>query len=196
MRWVRATFVGWILGVPLVAAFALAGEVLGIGGAQVLIGAGMGAGIGLLQVRVLRTILGSYWPWFWSCTIGLAIPFLAADIAKIFAGEINIAVPVALAGLTVGMWQMLLLRSSLQETGWWLGANLLGWSLAAGTVFLSENALGSDWLRGTWGALAYLGLIVGGGLVIGLITGAALVRMRAVSPATARGVPASAAQGV
>ena len=35
--WLRATWLGWILGVPLILVLALAGEAVGIGGAQVLV---------------------------------------------------------------------------------------------------------------------------------------------------------------
>lgn len=57
-RWIRATWVGWLAGIPMVALFALFGEVVGIGGAQILVGAGMGAAVGIAQGRALRTTLG------------------------------------------------------------------------------------------------------------------------------------------
>jgi hypothetical protein len=54
--WIGATTLGWILGVPLVAGLAIIGEALGIGGVQVLVGAGMGLGVGLLQGRLIRRL--------------------------------------------------------------------------------------------------------------------------------------------
>ena len=79
--WLRATALGWLLGVPLIVALALLGEAVGIGGAQFLVGAGMGAGLGLTQGRVIRTVLPGSAPWFWSCVLGLAVPFAAVDVA-------------------------------------------------------------------------------------------------------------------
>src|SRR5262245_14229103 len=57
LSWVGATCVGWLLGVPIIFVFALIGEAVGIGGTQVLVGAGMGAGIGLMQALALRRLL-------------------------------------------------------------------------------------------------------------------------------------------
>ncbi|MGH7469330.1 MAG: hypothetical protein ACRENP_15365 [Longimicrobiales bacterium] len=74
-------------------ALALLGETIGIGGAQVLVGAGMGTGVGLLQMRVMRNVVHRSAPWFWSCVAGLALPFLATDIAKAAGSSVPIAEP-------------------------------------------------------------------------------------------------------
>src|SRR5262249_37195848 len=81
-QWVRATWVGWVLGIPLVALFALAGEIARIGGAQVLVGAGMGTGVGIMQGRVVRRLGSGTVRWVLSCAVGLAFPFLLIDILK------------------------------------------------------------------------------------------------------------------
>jgi len=81
-QWVRATWAGWALGIPLIIALALVGEAVGIGGSQVLLGVGMGAGIGLMQSRAIRDMLHSSAPWLWSCVVGLGLPFLVTDVAK------------------------------------------------------------------------------------------------------------------
>lgn len=119
--WVRSTWIGWVLGVPLIIALALIGEAVGIGGAQVLVGAGIGVGIGLMQGRALRGMLNQAVPWFWSCVVGLAVPFLATDVAK--AGGLvfpySLYASVALGGTIVGAWQAFLLRPR-PNTGWWV----------------------------------------------------------------------------
>jgi hypothetical protein len=64
---VSATELVWIcrvLGLPILIAFALAAEAVGIGGAQVFVGAGMGTGIGLLRKTVIRDVLDKSVPWF------------------------------------------------------------------------------------------------------------------------------------
>ncbi len=176
-QWVRATWAGWVLGIPLIIALALVGEAVGIGGAQVLVGAGMGMGIGLMQGRAIRGVLHKSAPWFWSCTVGLAVPFLAADIAKAAKWDFaySLYVSVAFGGLIVGGWQAFLLRSRFRHTGWWVVASVVGWNLAAGMAAVADPVSRSHSLRGIWGALAYLGIVTGGGLLLGLVTGVSLV---------------------
>jgi hypothetical protein len=184
-QWVRATWAGWVLGVPFVIALALIGEAVGIGGVQVLVGVGMGAGIGLMQGRAIRSVLHRVAPWFWSCVVGLGLPFLAWDIAKAARWDFpySLYISVALGGLIVGIWQAFLLRSHLHSTGWWVVASVVGWNLAAGTAAIADGLSRSRSLRGLWGALAYLGIIAGGGLILGLVTGITLVWLLRQKPA-------------
>ena len=49
VSWIRNTWFGWLLGIPIIITLALIGEAVHIGGAQVLVGAGMGIG-GLTSV--------------------------------------------------------------------------------------------------------------------------------------------------
>jgi hypothetical protein len=179
IKWVRATWAGWLLGIPLIIVLALAGEAVGIGGVQVIVGLGMGIGIGWMQGRVMRGILDKSGPWLLACAVGLAIPFLLTDISKFAGLDLPYFLPlaVALGGLTVGVWQAFLLRSRFRGTGSWVAASVLGWVLAGGTSAVADTLSRSQWLRGIWGALAFLGIVAFGGLILGLITGAALARM-------------------
>lgn len=179
VQWVRATWVGWILGIPLIIVLALIGEAVGIGGAQVLVGVGMGTGIGLMQGRAIRGVLQRAAPWFWSCAVGLGVPFLAVDIAKAAGWDFtySLHVSVALGGIIVGVWQAFLLRPRLRHTGWWVVGSVVGWILASGMVVVADTLSRSHSLRGILGAVAYLGIITGGGLVLGLVTGISLVRL-------------------
>lgn len=176
-RWVRATWAGWVLGVPVIVALALLGEAIGIGGAQALVGAGMGIAVGFLQARAIRGLLPSAWRWFWSCAVGLAIPFLATDIWKPtgLSPTYSLFAALLLGGVAIGAWQSLILRSRLRRAGWWMLASVVGWALAGGMAASADALSRSQGLRGIWGALAYLGIVAGGGLVLGLVTGAALV---------------------
>jgi len=178
-QWVLATWAGWVLGIPLIAALALIGEAIGIGGVQVLVGLGMGMGIGLMQGRIIRKLIHGFAPWFWSCVVGLGLPFLVVDIAKAVRWNFpySLYVSIALAGLIVGVWQAFLLRSHFLNTGWWVAASVLGWNLAAGMAAIADYLFRSHSIRGLWGALGYLGIIVGGGLILGLVTGLSLVWM-------------------
>ena len=178
-QWVRATWAGWVLGIPLIVALALIGEVLHLGGAQALVGVGMGMGIGLMQARTLRNVLCRVAPWFWSCVVGLGLPFLLVDLAKLAHWNFpySLYICVALGGLIAGVWQAFLLRPHCQNAGWWVAASVAGWNLAAGMAAIADNLFRSHSIRGIWGALAYLGIIAAGGLILGLVTGISLVWM-------------------
>lgn len=175
-QWIRVTWAGWALGVPCIIALALAGEAVGMGGSQVLVGAGMGAGVGLMQGRALKDVLHAFAPWFWSCIIGLSAPFWVTDIAQAMDRAIpySLEAYVALGGLIVGVWQWRLLRVRFNQAGWWVLASALGWSLAAVAAALAN----AQPLRGIWGALLFLAIAVAGGLILGFVTGLALVRLR------------------
>lgn len=85
--WIRATWLGWAPSVPCVALLALIGEALGVGGAQALVGAGMGLGIGLLQARVLRRLGFPALPRICTCALGFALPFLIWDLGRAFGAN-------------------------------------------------------------------------------------------------------------
>jgi hypothetical protein len=69
--WIFATWLGWLLGIPCIILLALLGEAVGIGGAQAIVGAGMGTGVGLMQRRIVRNLVGKSAHWIWSNVIGL-----------------------------------------------------------------------------------------------------------------------------
>ena len=175
VSWVRATWFGWLLGIPIIIAFALVGEAVHIGGAQVLVGAGMGTGIGLMQGRVIRRILHKSALWTCSGIVGLGAPFLLTDISKVVGWNLPYSLPlvIVLGGLIVGGWQALILSARFRKTGWWIVASALGWTLAAGTSAIADSPRARG-IRGIWGALAYLGIIAAGGLILGLMTGVCL----------------------
>jgi hypothetical protein len=179
-RWVRATWAGWVLGVPCIAALALLGEAIGIGGAQFIVGAGMGAGVGVLQARALRGLLPAVALWFWSGVIGLALPFLAVDIATVTGWNLPywLYASITLGGLLVGCAQWLILRRHFQHAPWWIAASSVGWGLAGAAAGVAGTLMRSRQLRGLGGALAYLALVAGGGLVLGVVTGLCLARLR------------------
>jgi NhaP-type Na+/H+ or K+/H+ antiporter len=162
----------------------LIGEALGLGGVQVLVGVGMGAGLGLLQGRALRGVLHSFAPWFWSCVVGLGAPFLAWDIAQAAGWEFSYSlyVCVTLGGLIAGIWQAFLLRQRWRGTGWWIVGSVAGWTLAAGMAMAADALSRSRALRGLAGALTYLGMVAGGGLILGLVTGLVLVWLHRREP--------------
>ena len=179
VSWIWATWLGWLLGIPFIIVLALLGEAVGIGGAQFLVGVGMGAGVGLMQARILRRLINRSALWICSCVVGLGLPFLITDVSRV-AGLVipySLVVSITVGGLISGGWQMLILRSRVRRTGSWMVASALGWTLAAGTSAVADSLSRSHFFRGIWGAIAYLGIVASGGLILGLVTGASLVRM-------------------
>lgn len=178
-RWVRATWGGWLLGIPCIIALALAGEAVGIGGSQVLVGAGMGAGVGLMQGRVMRGVIGEAAPWAWYTAIGLALPFFGSDFARAAGRDwpFSLYPCIAIGGLIVGVWQARPLRPRFRGTTSWVAASAVGWSLSAGPAALADSGRISQSVRGIAGALLFLGIVAFGGLLLGLVTGAALARL-------------------
>jgi hypothetical protein len=174
--WLRATCLGWLLGVPCVALLALAGEGLGIGGSQVLVGLGMGTGVGLLQGRAMRPLLGRSGPWTLASALGLAFPFLVSDLAAHYGWALSYSLfwCVALGGLFVGVWQARLLHAHVSGSGWWVAGSAVGWTLAAAAGSAADTLVKASALRGLMGAAVYLGTVASGGLVLGLATGATL----------------------
>lgn len=177
--WLRATWLGWVLGIPFVILFALLGEALGIGGAQVMVGLGMGAGVGLLQGRVLRGVLSRALPWTTASAVGLALPFLATDLASLRHWDLAYSLTwcVISGGLIAGAWQAWLLRSKVRGTGWWVVASAAGWALTALVASYGDRLSRSGTLRGLSGAALYLGTMSAGGLVLGLTTGVVIARL-------------------
>ena len=180
--WLRATGLGWLLGIPAIVLLALAGEAVGIGGVQVMVGVGMGTGVGLLQGRALRPLLGRYGPWVCSSAIGLGLPFLVADLLSAARLGVPYSLPacVLVGGLIVGSWQAQLLRHRFSGTAWWVAGNVAGWGLAAATAALADGLGAIVSLRGLAGAAAYLGTVASGGLLLGTTTGLVMRRLAPV----------------
>jgi hypothetical protein len=178
--WIGATTLGWILGVPLVAGLALIGESLGIGGVQVLVGAGMGLGVGLLQGRLVRRLGISWSHWVLACALGLSAPFLVWDVARKLGYDPRFALYLCViaGGVLVGLWQARLLRARFVNAAAWVPASFIGWTLAAVSAGLSDQLTRTRSVRGIAGALLYLGLVAVGGPLLGWVTGLGLGRLR------------------
>jgi len=175
--WIRATWIGWLLGIPCVVVLALLGEAVGVGGVQVFVGAGMGLGVGLLQARVARELLGSGGPWVWSSVVGLAAPFLLTDVAGWLGWELPYSLPLAVAvgGLSAGIGQAVLLRGRVRRSSAWVLTSVLGWTLAAAPVHAADVL--ARLFGGVLGAAVFLACVAVGGLVLGVVTGLALSRL-------------------
>jgi hypothetical protein len=173
--WLRGTFYGWVLGFLLVLLLALGGGAAGMGESQFVVGVGMGAGVGFVQGRVSRSWLATPWRWAGASLVGMGSPFVASDLLGLANIEIPFFVPVCVAagGLLTGWLQGGLLRHLSGRFRWWLVASAAGWVLAAAPAAIAPTARG-----GPWAALISLARILSGGVILGAVTGGALVWIR------------------
>ena len=117
--WLRATATGWVLGLPLIVLAALVGEAIGLGGVQFFVGAGMGAGVGLMQGWAIRDVVGRFAPWFWSCVVGLSAPFAVTDLGHVMRLDLpfSIYVAVLFGGLFAGLGQAYIVVGDRKRVG-------------------------------------------------------------------------------
>jgi hypothetical protein len=177
--WTWATLVGWLVGIPSIIVFALVGEAIGLGGRHVMIGAGMGVSLGILQGRMMRRLIGRARPWFLSCAVGLASAFAVSDVVAAlgWTSPYRLHLVVIGGGIVLGIWQALILGGRVPGAWTWVPASVLGWGAAAGGIGVADALFRARALGGASGALTYLGLVSCGGLLLGIITGVALVRL-------------------
>lgn len=180
-RWMRATFGGWLLGFVIVVLLALATDVIG-GGAQFIVGVGMGGGVGYLQSRVLRERLQRPQRWLWASVAGMGVPFVLWDLGGALgvASFFSLLTSVLVGSLLVGLLQQSLLRPSSRRAAWWVPACTLGWTLPVVVLALNDASV----IAQPWGEVLSTSAIVFGGAVLGAVTGKALTWV--LDPSAAR----------
>ncbi len=170
-RWVRATTIGWLLGFVLIIILALAWDMIG-GGAQFMVGVGMGAGVGYVQSRLVGKWIDKPRRWLWASVLGMGAPFLLWDLSSVVGATSLFSLPlnVLVGGLFVGILQWRLLHAHSDRAIWWVPACLVGWGLPAAAIALGDGNV----FPGPWGQLLSLGAMLFGGVVLGAVTGKAL----------------------
>jgi len=184
-KWFRATTLGWLVGFVLVVVLAMIWDLVG-GGVQFIVGVGMGAGVGYMQARVLRTWTGRIQPWLWTSTIGMGVPFLLWDVVSAPAMKALFSLPacVLIGGLLTGVLQQPLLRHHFERTSWWIPACVAGWGLPAGGIALADTGFAPP----LFGPLSTLFMFFGG-LILGAVTGKTLAWMSPRERSDRRGQP-------
>lgn len=172
----RATFFGWALGFVMILVLIGILGLAGLGDAQFPVGLGMGAGVGLLQARLIARHVGRR-RWAAASAAGMALPFIASDLAGAMAVPLRHSLPVAVVsgGFVAGVMQWRLLAKRSGAAAWWIPASVMGRALAASTVAFNERFLPK--IPGLVGALLYVAVILAGGILLGAATGPALRRI-------------------
>lgn len=188
-RWIRATALGWIVGFALVLGLLGLVSGLGLGDTQFALGLGMGAGMGLLQMRVLPREGGSLGPvadpgrrpsrrsWLVASAVGLTVPFLAWDVINALTDRIPYSLPtlIVAGGLLTGVLQWRLLRGNGRDAGRWIVAATLGWCISGAAVLFNDRFLPR--IPGLTGALLYVGVLLLGGVLMGVVGGPVLAHI-------------------
>ncbi len=135
-RWIAHTLAGWMLGVPLLLGLSILFEAVGIDHANAPVGLGMGAAIGLLQARALRTAGVRAQAWWVATLAGVALPFLVADLARRLGHPLPYLVYpfAAVGGLLASLLQLRAWPALRPRAGGWVVASTLGWLLACSSV--------------------------------------------------------------
>jgi hypothetical protein len=101
LRWIKLTFAGWALGFGLMLVLIAAVGVSGLGDAQFPVGLGMGLGVGFLQARVIKEFIHRSQPWVVASGVGMALPFVVFDVARVFRPEMQLSLPL---NVVIGFW--------------------------------------------------------------------------------------------
>jgi hypothetical protein len=185
--WVALTTVGWLLGSLVVlmvqmwttgAADAFVRSLVG----SALLGGIVGLAVGVAQWLVLRReqdgtqswIAVNVAAWAVAWAIGQAITDSMLDdywLLGLVPGGLLLAV-------IVGVSQWLALRRCAQRASWWLPASLIGWSVTGIACMYGGAGLLAIGLAAFVGPVAWLIAAVPGAFA-GLVTGTALMRLRA-----------------
>ncbi len=177
--WLRATFLGWVIGFFLVIGLVLIWDAIGVGSSQFMIGVGMGAGVGFMQGRAAKGWLDSPKQWLTMSAIGMGAPFVVFDIFKVLNYKLPYSLPISIAagGLLTGLLQMRLLPRRSAKMNLWPVAGFAGWALAGGASSLADSLRFVSNVTGVLGALLYILIVLAGGVILGTVTGGVLMKM-------------------
>src|SRR5690349_17833965 len=177
-RWIKATFLGWIVGVLLIVLLSSLLDSFDIEGMQFYLGVGMGAGVAFFQWRVLRKFIPLDTRWIWFSVSGMGIPFVIMDFLMPTPGSQKLVISISVCALVTGIIQYFLLKQSSPKSQIWIPANFLGWTLAAFCVLAIDYTMEMrDVIPPLIGAIINLLLILGSGVVLGATTGIVLKRI-------------------
>ena len=177
-RWTKFTFLGWFVGIFLLIGLSALLDSIGIEKFQFYVGVGLGAGVGFFQWRVLKKSMGTNPQWFWSSVLGMGIPFLIFDLVSQFSGhslgDYNLPLSTCSGAILISLLQFRILKKYSQQANRWFFGSMAGWILAAATVLSIDYIkmiIHNNWV----GFFINLTLILGGGVVLGFVTGKFLI---------------------
>lgn len=171
--WIKATFPGWLLGVVFILLLSSLLDSVGIEHMQFYLGVGMGTGVGFTQWIFLKKVINMDARWMLHSIVGMGFPFLIVDLFPEEMITHKIATGITMGALTTGALQHLLLKNHTKNALLWIPFSFMGWTMGVLTVFTIDYtmALKPILSNNLLLALINLLLILGGGIVLGLISG-------------------------
>lgn len=177
-RWIKATFLGWLVGVVLIVVLSSLLDAIGIEDMQFYLGVGMGAGVSFFQWRVLRKFVPVNSNWIWFSVLGMGIPFVIMDFFMTAQTSQKLVISISVCALITGVIQYFLLKQYSPKSQLWILASFLGWTLAALAIHAIDYTMKMRVvIPPLAGAFINLLLILGSGVVLGVITGIVLKRI-------------------
>ncbi len=178
-QWVVFSSLGWIVGVIAVILISGPFETVGLG--KTAVGLGMTGGVSAVQWIALRNRFVHAARWMPASLFGMGIPFLIIDLFRDslpLAGDEQHMIAATAVGalLTATLQYQWVLRERVPLFAW-LGVNLVGWLLALALPFVFSVSRINAWqLPGPVKILISFVTVLGGGLIIGWLTGTVLMK--------------------
>lgn len=179
--WIKANFIGWLLGIILVLILSSTMDAIGIEDLQFFVAIAMGLAIGTVQYRVLKRVWAVSKRWIWHTSIALTIPFVLVDVLRYLdvlnLGDFFIPISVGLASILMGYAQSRLLKIHGIYAKGWIAGSFLSWVLAAASVYIVQFTNQLEFHVSILFVLNCI-LLLSGGLILGAISAIFLKRLK------------------
>ncbi|MBL7846844.1 MAG: hypothetical protein JNL40_05200 [Cyclobacteriaceae bacterium] len=173
---------GWIIGIGLLIAISGLFDLLHISGksGQGAIGLGMGMGVGIMQWLIIRKYVNNGLTWVWCLLGGLGIPFLVYDYLSTwipYSADVMVAVSALVGAVITSLLQYyFVLKPVSSRAKLWIPYSTVGW-VSYNLLFGVSMALDVIHMRNVVGIILAFTLVLGGGPLMGYITGAGLKKV-------------------
>lgn len=172
-RWVKYSFIGWLIGFIVVVVLAVLFDTIGLGGTNTFVGLGMGLSVGFFQWKALQKTATISKKWIGYSTIGMFASFVVFEILHSLFSDLNLfdslLLKVAVGGLLAGLLQQKLLKPIVISSKNWALVSVISWALASLCATSSDYNFIPDSIGGVLGAVITALIILFGGVVLGFV---------------------------
>ncbi len=182
LRWTLYCLAGWIVGIGLLIAISGLLEMLHWSGksGQGAIGVGMGMGVGVMQWLIIRKYVPNALTWVWCLLAGIGIPFLVYDYLSTwipYSADIMVAVSALVGAVITSLLQYyFVLKPVSSRAKLWIPYSTVGW-VSYNLLFGVYMVLDVIHMRNVVGIILAFTLVLGGGPLMGYITGSGLKKI-------------------
>lgn len=182
LRWTLYCLAGWIIGIGLLIAISGLFDLLHISGksGQEAIGLGMAMGVGVMQWLIIRKYVSNGLTWVWCLLGGLGIPFLVYDYLSTWipysADSMVVVVAIIGAIITAFLQYYFVLKPVSPRAKLWIPYCIVGW-VSYNLLFGVYMVFDVIHMRNVLGIILAFTLVLGGGPLMGYITGIGLKKI-------------------